>query len=50
MITAGDDGYLYIWSKLKIVEKLLGHPKAFNVVKAVAYAVFIALNILWKSY
>jgi len=28
MITAGDDGYLYIWWKRKIVKKVLGHPKA----------------------
>jgi WD40 repeat protein len=28
LITAGSDGYLYIWSEKKIIKKQHAHPKA----------------------
>ena len=28
MITAGDEGYLYIWQKRRITQKVLAHPKS----------------------
>lgn len=28
ILTGADDGFIYIWNEKKIIQKIMGHPKA----------------------